>query len=241
MGRYIEYLYNLVPEIHRDTTIGRGFNLYKSLADISYRENIRLNKNQTLVTRLQNSVNDLELDSLAGAIASVFILHQIAEELLHDVLMLTRFYMDLKLYPNFIERSPKEKRDDEKKLSDYISSIQTSISFEGKIELIQAANHVNKLRNEFAHDLLEKESEQMIIRDSKIFREKFQIFEAAVNGDGEKIFGVKNILLEKVKSLWKFSDGFLDVLRQEIQMTLDDENISYMQEEAFENTEITDR
>jgi hypothetical protein len=232
MDDYFEYLYDLIIKHElSDEEVEYSQSLYRKLINREYMENGRSTTKEGILENLLETVEKFDIDTIEGALASVFIYHQIAEEWLFDLLELTRFYIDLKLYPDQITHKPAEGL----KLHALISEIDNSIDFEYKEDLIKYGRLVNNKRNEIAHTLLKKNSlEEIKIETDEFERHFYNLFQA-LEGDGEKSYGAIESLLEMIKSFHKWSDEFYDKHRFLLTEILEMNDIDFLEEANFEN------
>jgi len=232
MDDYFEYLYDLIIKHElSDEEVEYSQSLYRKLINLEYMENGRSTTKEGILEKLLETVEKFDTDTIEGALASVFIYHQVAEEWLFDLLELTRFYIDLKLYPDRITHKPSEGL----KLIALISEIDNSIDFEYKEDLIRYGRLVNQKRNEIAHALLKKNSLKEIKQETDKFEKHFYNLFKALEGDGEKSYGAIESLLEMIKSFHKWSDEFYDKHKFLLTDILETNDIDFLEEVNFEN------
>jgi uncharacterized protein YaaN involved in tellurite resistance len=150
---------------------------------------------------------------------------------LFDFLELTRFYIDLKLYPDRIIHKPSEGL----KLNALISEIDNSIDFEHKEDLIKYGRLVNQKRNKIAHALLKKSSLEDIKKEADEFEKHFNNLYQVLEGDVEESYGAFEDVLEMIKSFHKWSDQFFDKHRFLLTEILEMNEIDFIEEADFEN------
>jgi len=228
---YIDYLYDKVLEVERiDAEIEYSHSLYLKLTSREYMENGRTSTKQSTLDHLLDVAEKLDVKSLEGAIASVFIRHQIAEEWLFDILELARFYVDLKMYPDRISHINSEGL----QLHGLIKELNSLVDFEEKENLVKYAGLVNQYRTKIAHDLLKKDSLDDIQRDSNKFHEHFDQTMKSLYGTENDPYGCRESLLEMIKYFNKWSDAFHDVYSSLLEETLEDLGAQFMSEDEYE-------
>ncbi len=236
MNEYIDYLYGLVVkngiEIE-EITISQS--LYEKLMNRGYMENGRSKTKEGILENLIDLVEKFDISTLEGALASVFIYHQIAEEWLFDLLELTRFYIDLKLYPDRIPHENLRKISEGNKMSGLIGEIRNSIAFEHKDDVIKYGDLVNQKRNLIAHLLLQQDSVEAIKREADSFHRHFECFRRELDGDAKTPDGARESLLEMIKEFHKWSDNFYDKYTCLLVDVLEDNEISFVNEAAYDS------
>jgi len=229
MNDDIDYLYGLIVKHELSSEeVEYSQSLYRKLMNHDYMEKGRSTTKEGILEKLLETAEKFEADTIEGALASVFIYHQVAEEWLFDLLELTRFYIDLKLYPDRITHKPSEGL----KLNALISEIDNSIYFEHKEDLIKYGQLVNQKRNETAHALLKKSSLEEIEKEADKFKKHFYNLYHALEGK-EESYGARECLLEMIKSFHKWSDEFYDKHRFLLTEILEMNDIDFIDEEAF--------
>ncbi|WP_016952082.1 hypothetical protein [Anabaena sp. PCC 7108] len=237
MTDYIEYLHDKIQHAGlSDDEIEYSHSLYQKLINRQYMENGRSKTKQGILDQLLNSAENIDNSFIEGAISSVIIYHQIAEEWLYDLLELIRFLIDLMLYPERI----KHKSTDNLHLNGFIQEIESSIDFDKKKEIIEYAKDVNKYRNQIAHDLLKKDSLKLITQDAEKFSEHFTKMSKALEGTKEEPYGARESLLEKIKYYSKWSDAFEDKYKSLLTEILEDNEVKFLSQEEFD-TEIDNK
>ena len=232
MNDHTEYLYDLIIKNGiSNEQVEYSQSLYRKLMNRDYMENGRSTTKEGILEKLLETAEKFNTDTIEGALASVFIYHQVAEEWLFDFLELTRFYVNLKLYPDQISHKASE----ELKLHALISEIENSIDFEHKEDLIKYGRLVNLYRNKIAHALLKKGSLEEIKKETDKFDEHFDYLYQALEGDEKESYGARECLLEMIKSFHKWSDEFYDKHKFLLTEILEMNDINFIDEMAFEN------
>lgn len=232
MNDYIEYLYDLIIKHElSDEEVEYSQSLYRKLMNDEYLEIGRSTTKKGILKKLVETTKKFDTDTVEGALASVFIYHQVAEEWLFDFLELTRFYIDLKLYPDRITHKSSEGL----KLNALINEIENSVDFERKEDLIKYGRLVNQKRNEIAHALLKKSSLEEIKKEADEFKKHFNNLYQALEGDAEESFCASECLLEMIGSFHKWRDEFHDKYRFSLTEILEMNDIDFIEEKAFEN------
>jgi len=228
---YAEYLYNKLQKsslLYEEVEYSHS--LFRKLISRQYMENGRSSTKEKVLEQLLDIAEQIDTSSIEGALSSVFVYHQVAEESLYDLLELIRFFVDLKLYPDRIQHKPSEGM----KLSALIGEIKSSINFMNKEDLIKYADLVNQNRNSFAHDLLKKDSVEAIKKDLDRFMKHFKKMYEALDGTEEYLYGARESLLEGIKQFNKWSDEFHDKHISLLTVILEDNDITHLSEEEFE-------
>lgn len=228
---YAEYLYEKIQKVNlSNEEIEYSHGLFRKLVSRQYMDNGRSSTKERILEQLLDTAEKIDTSSIEGAISSAFIYHQVAEEWLYDFLELIRFFIDLKLYPERIQH----RSSDGMKLGTFISEIESSINFENKEALIKYSRLVNQYRNSFAHELLKKDSVEVIKKDFDKFMEHFNKMYEALEGTEETPYGAREYLLELIKHFNKWSDEFHDIHIFLLTETLENNDIEYLSEEQFE-------
>lgn len=234
MSRYIDYLYGLVDRNgleNEEITFSQS--LYEKLMNRDYMENGRSKTKEDVLESLINEVEKFNVNTLEGALASVFIYHQIAEEWLFDLLELIRFYIDLKLYPDQIPHENLRKASEGQKMSGLLAEIKSLIAFEHKDDVVKYGDLINQKRNVIAHKLLQQNSVEAIKKETANFRKHFELFRRELEGDVKSPDGARESLLERIKEFHKWSDNFYDKYLLLLAEVLEDNEISFVSEEIF--------
>lgn len=232
MDAYVEYLYKLVAQHGLSwETIEYYHSLYKKLVSREYMENVRSSTKEGILENLLDAAEKFDVDTLEGSLASVFILHQVAEEWLFDLLELIRFYIDLKMFPDRLSHRPAEKL----KLFDLICEIENSIDFEDKEDLVRYGKLLNQNRNKIAHALLKRSSLDDIKIETDEFHKNFDKLYEALEGSDDDTYGASEELLERIKSFHKWSDEFYDKYRDQLIEILESDDIDFLGEEEYDD------
>ena len=226
--KYIKYLHNKIIGAEPDYEELEYYNsLFLKLSSREYMENGR---SETKNDVLGNLINKLDFSSINGAVSSVLISHQIAEEWLYDLLELARFAVDLKMFPNRIHHKFSENL----QLNGLVSEIEILIDFRKKQEVIKYAKLVNNYRNKIAHNLLKLDSIEAIKKEAVKFNEHFEKLYSALEGTDEDSFGARESLLCHIKNYHKWSDEFYDKYKDILLEIIEDLDINHLSQEEFE-------
>lgn len=214
---YIEYLHSLgkAEDIFDDDT-DYLFLLYSELKSLSYMDSSRDIVNTELIDKLKKLADSTDKTKIENAISAVFIYHQIAEEWLYELLALTRFVIKLQLFNQRI----RFEKVSEIKFSRLIKKINDTIPFEKKEQVVQYATVMNKTRNDIAHNLFKADSLENIQKQVTQFLEQNEKFSQHLDDAYEDVY-------ETIKSYWKWSDEFIDKLRDHLTQLLEDHDIAY--------------
>lgn len=220
---YISYLVGLVKDANaKDDILEHMAALYDRLVRWELTGHRQTTKPE-IVEKLLNVVDELEKTSFEGSLASVFILHQIAEEWVFELLSVMRFAVDLKLSWLRVDHKNVEKMN----FSGIYEEIERSFDFTTKEALMNSSREMNRIRNRIAHELLKIDSLESIQRDVRRYLEAFQKFDETLDEAMEE-------MRDLVKQFWKWSDGFQEDLVDHLRERLEDHGITFMNEDEFE-------
>lgn len=192
------------------------FQLYSDLKSLSYLDSFRDNVNTELIDNLKKLADSTDKTKIENAISAVFIYHQIAEEWLHELLALTSFVVKLQLFNQRIRFDNVT----EIKISRLIKKINDTIPFEKKDQIVQCVTTMNQIRNNIAHNLFVTDSLEYIQKQTTQFFEHNDKLSGYLDDAYEDVF-------ENIKSYWKFSDEFIDKLRDHLTRLLNDHDIAH--------------
>lgn len=107
-----------------------------------------------------------------SCIASILILQQLTEELIKVLLESCQFLMQVKLLPLEITF----KNQNNEMFGRVVNSLNETIDFPNKEELVAEANKINKKRIEVAHGLIHKVSLENLTNNAMVVRNDFELF-----------------------------------------------------------------
>lgn len=234
--KYITYLHKKLTDAEViDEEIQYYHSMFSKLSSRDYMENGRSTTKDGILDELLESTEELDKETIGGAVSSVLIYHQVAEEWLYDLLELARFAVDLKLFPERIQHNSSKKL----QLNGLISEIEKLIEFERKHDVVKYARLVNQYRNKIAHDLLKQDSIEAIKKEVSKFMDHFDNLYTALEGTEEEPYdGARESLFEHIKTYSKWSDEFYDKYMYYLIDLIEDLEIEYQDQEQFKNNKM---
>lgn len=228
---YTNYLFNKIIETEKlSEELKHYHSLFLRLSSRDYMKNGRSATKEGILDELLNSTEDLDKETIGGAVSSVLIFHQVAEEWLYDLLELARFAVDLKLFPERITHTPSEKL----QLNGLAGEIEKLIDFDKKQDVLKYSRLVNQYRNKIAHDLLKQDNIETIKKEVSKFMEHFDSLFESLEGTEKEPYGARESLFEHIKFYHKWSDEFYDKYIYYLQDVLGSLEIPYENEDTFE-------
>lgn|GEM_PF-1706019 len=89
--------------------------------------------------------------SISGKITALFIYHQLSLEILKLLIIYCNFHEQISLFPS---KKNFKKLNSGSSFSEVIAVLKNKIQFNGKSEIIKKVTYLNKIRNQFGHNIL---------------------------------------------------------------------------------------
>lgn len=121
----------------------------------------------------------LEQRTMSGALASILVYHQLAEELMRVLVEDSKFLIQCSILPTEINFAEPKKQT----FGQLLDELRRAVEFKGKAELLKRADDINRARNELAHGLTRRGRlagiRKQALRVQRAYGHMFERFDSA--------------------------------------------------------------